>query len=825
MGEQQDIPIPREVGEVDLLKERKAHEFRTGKRADSPHIRAVLQVIRDDTSIWKDVEQVISRQVDFERNTSEPGETHRIGAGLFAGIYLNPEAAALYDVALYDATQTESDFFRGKIERGINYSPVTIVGGGGVYGTIFSGAALKENPDSPPFGIDAGRRRGGIWATSGDVTLDKEWWLMNSRNRPEDRNKEPIPGGGGNLNSLGSDSQNLQLPDVSTRQYPAQNELGRILEHDNFNSDNLVVNSRFIKARLNSDPKQSGKFQGEYEDANGRRFFTYTDVIVQATGLGREDLGFSPNFSSTREVLEDVQKDLKEGVKTPRLLTFLQLVEATTSNRTDFPRQEFAEFGLVGTGDTSRVIREYFIGAGVKDGKSTAQLDFVQEVVVFGLPEKTRDELIKKERARYVAGFLEFERADGGYFRFRPVDGKVVGVGIPKDGKGVVVYYKRIDETPEGSVVTYGKEIVPRLVTSAGFIDESDRIYSGLTADVYEDKKQITDKLNNLIPGTTIYFDEQNPAYRANKISRIDIDAVSEDDRVVDLTIIDLDGATVKKRLDRVDLKPEESSLLDAQYISKLEVGGVPPKFEAFFNEDFDAEIPVAEKAEGFEVFKIGACTNLPITEKERRQTKAYEKVPQNSRSIFRFVRRTVAFAKKIARQTPRVEGALNLQRYQARPVELLSQVDTENPKDLLVIPVDPKANAQKFPDVLKTGNLLKYLALSRLDNIFPEGLVGINFAVKRVKASDEKSPFGLAFEFNPPLPNGKDWEVVEEFLRDPLTQRLLINLTGKSTESAEVAIGIDRRRVDIRNTFAKSVKNSESSKFNDKYEKIVTLE
>ncbi|MEK7517060.1 MAG: hypothetical protein AAB583_00790 [Patescibacteria group bacterium] len=802
-------------------KEREAHEFRFTKLSHFPSARAALAVIRNNEDIWDSVNPTASQQVTLEQNTALKGESHRIGAALFANVYRNAQAAALMDVAIFDATQDEAQFFKDLIARGTNYSPVSIVGGGGVYGTIFSAASLKENPESPPLGFDANKRRGGIWGTSGDVTLDKSWWRMNSRNRPENRDEIPVPGGKGNLNSLGSDTQNLQVPDISSAQYPTNNELGRVLAHDNFLSNNLLANAELVKARVNRNKRQIGQIEQEFHDPQtGKRFFVYTDKVVQATGLGKEDLGFSTQFSSTAKALEENERIRKEGLKTPLVSTFFQLVEETTSNRANVAR-DFKAFGLLGKGDTSRVIREFFIGIGGIDPGLSAQEGFVEGVTVFGLPDKTREELARSERARYILGLLEFERTNGGFFRIKPVDGRVVGIGIPKDKEGLIVYYRRTDQTPEGPVTTIASEIVPRLVTASGFEDMSDKIYSGLTTEEIVDKKVIQQRIETIFAkeGNTVFYSKDGSS-RLGGVNRMDIDMVFGNGRFADVTIVDLDGNTIKKRLDRQNLG-EDAELLDPALVSKLEIAGLPPKFSPLIDKDFDDEIPVAEKAEGFEIYKVGACTNYPLTDKEKRQTPAFSNIPENTKSIFRFVRPVAAFAKKIARQTPRTEGALNVQRYTEKPQEL-SYNEADEKRDVVEVKIDEKNLVQKLSANLKTDNLVKYLALSRLNCLFPQNLSGLSFGIKRIQNKEGLS--SLAIQCDPPIPKktkdgrNKEWDVIDEFFSDALVQRALLRLARKSSSSLELKIGLKRRMVDIRNVTAISIKGNEENGFYQKY-------
>jgi len=524
--------------------------------------------------------------------------------------------------------------------------------------------------------------------------------------------------------------------------------------------------------------------------------------------------------------LDQVERDLEEGVETPKVLTFFQLVEATTSNRKTI-ENEFKEFGLLGKGDTSRVIRENFLGIGGIDPGFPAQEGFVEGITVFGLENKTREELARSERGRYVLGLLEIERRDGGFFRIKPLDGRVVGVGEPKDGEGLIVYYSRTDQTPEGPVTTIGKEIIPRLVTAAGFTDESEKIYSGITAtfvggETPIDRKSIGVRINEAITkrGSTIYYKQGSEIADQRNLSRIDIEMVSKQGQMIVITEIDKKGKTKRRMLDRKNLSEADSQLLDPIQIERLEIAGKPLEFKPVIDPDFDDEIPVAEKADGFEIYKIGACTSYSLTEKERNQTTAYSKVPQNTKSIFRFVRPVVAFASKIAEQVKEVPGALNKAEYKPKAVEL-SDYGEGDKKDFLVIPVDPKANAQELSGNLKAANLLKYLALSRLNCIFPDGINQINFGIKRVQSPDNNSPFGLAIQFERPLPNNPDWEVVDDLFADPLMQRLMIQITSNSFGVAEINLGIKSRGIDIDNVAFKTIRSSDIAELGRKYNRL----
>lgn len=795
--------------EVNREKEVKAHEFRSEKRANSPDVRAALAVIRADPGIWDRVDPSPEVQDRLEKGIILSGELHRSGASLYANIYRDPEAAAVYDIALFRATQEESDFFKEKISEGTDYTPITVVGAGGVYGTIFSAASLKENPNNPPFGFDASPRRGGLWTVSGDLVLDKPWWRMNSRNRPEDRSRQPLPGSQGNLNSLGAEVQNLQVPDISSAQYPTNNELGRVLSHDNFISNNIVTDAELVKVRPNRDSNKKGQYVQEYEDTKtGKRFFVYTDKVIQATGLGKEDIGFPSTFSSTRTVLDEAEKDVKEGVKTPVVLTFLDLVRATTSNREI--GNEFEDFGLIGKGDTSKVTREYFAGIGGIDPGTPAQLGFLKELAIYGLKGETAEELSRGERARYYLQLLEFQRERGGFFRFRSIAGRVAGVGKPKEGDGVLVYYKREDQTPEGPVVTYGTELVPRLISAAGFDDESDTIYTGLNATVIDNKVEAGRRISEAFSkvGSTLY-------YSGGSVRQIDILNSTMGGRVIDVVFIDQDGKAVKRLLDRENMAEEDMFVLEPD---RIEIAGNPLKFEPVFDKDFDDVIPVAEKASGFDVYKIGAATNLPITEKERKFTSAYEGIPENTKSIFRFVRRTVAFARKLARETEVTSDSLSMQKYDPKVRELTFEEGEKT--EIISFPVDPKADAQKLPKSIRSETLLRYLLLSGLRFVFPKDLESIDFGIKRVKKEGEADQFTI--DVNPSLPNNGGWKTFEKVLSDPLFQRLLVRLTRENSSSAEIIMGINSQGlIDIRKTSARSIKLSEISEFSQKYPQL----
>lgn len=128
----------------------------------------------------------------------------------------------------------------------------------------------------------------------------------------------------------------------------------------------------------------------------------------------------------------------------------------------------------------------------------------------------------------------------------------------------------------------------------------------------------------------------------------------------------------------------------------------------------------------------------------------------------------------------------------------------------------------QKAANIKAELKRRKYLALSRLTYIFPEGIDKLSFGVKKVKGQDENSPSSFIVEINPPIPESKDWtDALTSFLSDPLLQRTLLRLTPKSTSAAELEIGIKRRMVDIGSVGGRSVKATEENTFYEKYQRL----
>ncbi|MEK9194901.1 MAG: hypothetical protein AAB975_00870 [Patescibacteria group bacterium] len=169
-------------------QEQEAHEFRAHKRKDSKFLESFFRTIRSNPDIWADIEPVIQRRKDFNEKTVREGELHRVGTELFAGINLNPPAALLYDATLRDATIEQSEFLKSRIEEGIHYAPVAVIGAGGPHATTFAAALLHYSPETPAIGLEQTSKAGGIFGTTGDPAgFVQPWFQLNSRNRPEDR--------------------------------------------------------------------------------------------------------------------------------------------------------------------------------------------------------------------------------------------------------------------------------------------------------------------------------------------------------------------------------------------------------------------------------------------------------------------------------------------------------------------------------------------------------------------------------------------------------------------------------------------------------------
>ena len=794
-------------------EELEAHEFRAHRSKDSEFLRAFFKTIRSNPDIWQDIKPVIERRRDFKEKTAREGELHRTGVELAAGIHQNPEAALLYDVALRDASRAESVFLKEQIDQGNQYAPLVIIGGGGLHATLFESALLHYNPSAPAFGIEASGKRGGNFAATGDPAgFLHEWFELNSRNRPEDREILGLPGTKGNINPLGTWA-NLQLPDISGLQYATQEQLGRVVAHDNFSVMNGIVDAEVVKIRRNQNAQQPGMYEIEFEDKDtAKRSFLYTDIGVQATGLGKDTFGIGQISPITEAFIERERKKFNEGLETPRLFTFPQLLEWTTNNRTLFPLEDFRDgVGLIGSGDSAKVIIENLVQVAAEAGKSSAQLDFIPEIVVLGSFEKLKEDLVKTNRCRYARAFLEFTREDGTVFaRVKSVNGKVVG--LEETEKGVAVSYKRSDNT-------IGVISLPRVISATGFKDETKKIYGGLNPEIVNNPKEIKARIGDalMMPGTTLFLNtDQGGAFK--NIVRIEVGesrrrfaagdqdetentSHTQEDRltqVIPLVLIDRRGNTFT-----TEFFPDEqefSEQLVAQ-LKHIEFLGAPPTFEAFSDARFGDDIPLGERVGGMELYRIGAATRYPLTDTEKELTPALGKVPENTAAIARFRLGEERLAYLLSREVKIIPNALNTLRYEAPQIDLASREENSPTQRKEIIISAEKKDADRYlPTDIHSETVLRY-RLGALACRFPSDIEHIRFIITREEPKEDDTIVNYRISVDPGIPTGGGWEIFDNFFADALTQRALGRLTkNNSSKSAMISIPIEKQSIDIAN-------------------------
>lgn len=788
-------------------QEQEAHEFRAHKRKDSEFLESFFRTIRSDLDIWADIEPVIKRKEDFQEKTTREGELHRTGTELFAGINLNPEAALLYDVALRDATQTQSKFLESEIEQGVDYAPVVVIGGGGPHATIFASALLHYSPKTPALGLEQTSKSGGIFGTTGDPAgFVQSWFQLNSRNRPEDRDALGLPGTSGNINPMGTWAP-LQVPDISGQQYPTQERLGRVVSHDNFNSMNLMVDVEVKKIRRNKDPNKKGLYEIEFEDVNQQKRFTiFTDIPVQATGLGRETFGVKSPSVSTRQFLKGQQEKFDEGIEMPRAFTFLQFLEMTTENQTLFPLEEFRKgVGRIGSGDSAKVIIEYLAGVGGEAGKSTAQLDFVPEIVVFGSFDQLRDDLLKSNRCRYARGFLEFQREDGGVFaRVRSVQGKVVGFEETKNG--VAVFYQRNDNT-------IGTMEVPRVISATGFKDETAKIYE-LNAEEVTTTSEISVRMSDALrtPGSTLYL-KTSPNASFQQIARVEIGEAEEQSRgeegerrvrnVLPLTLIDRAGNVLQK-----DFFPDEQELNSALIgqIERIIIPGKAPDFQLYVEPVFGDDIPAGERVQGENIYRIGAATKYPLPEALKSLSPTLARVPENTAALavkkISDERAARIVGQIITQLGDSTQEGLHTLRHEKKSVQFTSPDSAgENRRKEIIIRAEKQEADRYLPSAIHAQTILRYEIGARLSREFPSDVSEINFLIERVKNLEDAKIVEYRITLDPPLPTNGGWEAIDVLFQNQLVQRALGRLTSiYKNKSAMISVPFADGKIDIGN-------------------------
>ena len=225
-------------------------------------------------------------------------------------------------------------------------------------------------------------------------------FYLNSRNRPEDDYRRP--GAPGPLNSIVGGI--FQPSEINILEYQSQDDLALAIQI------NLLNFARVVRAKVVKVGKvaKMADYRYRYQvDFIGG--YTLTNRVVIATGLGEEVMPVKPS---------------------QRVWGFPEFLRVMGNPGVAKPLQGYKRVAIIGTGDSGKVVAEWFLGLGPQPGFSSAAEDFVERIVWIGQENLTKEDWEACERSRYIGLGRSFPRSGqpNYYYRIQPEPGRAVSV-------------------------------------------------------------------------------------------------------------------------------------------------------------------------------------------------------------------------------------------------------------------------------------------------------------------------------------------------------------------------------------------------------------
>jgi hypothetical protein len=238
----------------------------------------------------------------------------------------------------------------------------------------------------------------------------------------------------------------------------------------------------------------------------------------------------------------------------------------------------------------------------------------------------------------------------------------------------------------------------------------------------------------------------------------------------------------------------------EEETVGRFYEGGLPGVQEIYHPDFSDGPIAVKypdTEAGPVPVYRMGPRAQLPLTKKERQQSPALDKIPQNSASIFRYARGTRAFANLMARRDLRVKKP------RKKDLASLRKADNKvefNPGEAMAaayeVKIDKKLAERKLPHDANSRDLLRLSFGEVLYGYsFPDDLQSLTFIVEETGRGADGASFRIT------VSDSRYNELAEVLTGDELALSVLARLTNPKVnykEKVQVRVGFQKGRVKV---------------------------
>ena len=302
---------------------------------------------------------------------------------------------------MVDYIHSEIDLMSQRLKENLRsqseslYIPEIVVGSG-PHSAAYLQSKASNRPGQTTLVIDQKNRVGGTFAD-----VNEAFYLNSTNRRNEGFRAQP---GQGDLNYV---HDIVGIPDFKARRWIEAGSLGEVAAVGLYLSDAVfMTQTKVISVDYNRSNKK-GTYQVKLRDLKTGRFsYVYTDRVVLSSGLGKPRVF---RDKPTQELIEREQKSARKKGTAPKLESFTDFVDriGNVNNRTPIRDLAGKTVGIVGLGDSGRVISELLTGLGPEGAyrADVAQVGLPKRIYWFvGSSEasfKNCKEYIEKTRARY----------------------------------------------------------------------------------------------------------------------------------------------------------------------------------------------------------------------------------------------------------------------------------------------------------------------------------------------------------------------------------------------------------------------------------------
>lgn len=622
--------------DADKLKHKESLIAKADRLKDSTSFQALADLIAHDPNLKDEYSILLGRLTEFKKSHISPEEKHRAYTGMLSSIMLSPRLSKLFERVIDQTVEEESSEIKESIKRGDDYT-YEVVLGTGIHGTIYNVARQMHFPENPSLSTDQNTKIGGQFGQYGG-----DAFRLNSRTRPEKRGEEYLPGTNQTLNTF-TEFATMQPSDTTAMSYSFQTALARNSRVNFFLSGKAMMEVELQKVKQNPNKEESELILEYIDKESGRILEVKTDRLILASGLGKEITRLNENDSETKRILVEEEAKM-ENLNNPKVIPFTKFVEWMTNQQNAFPQKDFKKVIISGSGDSGAVIAGMLLGYEGQYGKTTMQLDSVEEIIWLGQSIESKEQFVENVRLRYSQVGLEFprERIENYYSRIKPISSK--SETLKRNGENIVVIAE--DGTRhEGDHFIYAH----------GFEDKTDKIVNSYYNDFIDSpqgiKEFVTEDISRLFGNNcneVIY--KENAGNGIKRIEVLDSSNGNATIRIVRGNGAFTDQTIVLNKLTE-DFYREflNTNTIKGVSISRSQTVSKNRQISVYDKEK-STESPIAIQYESLgrekiPIYKVGPSSKLPLTREETRKSPALANIPENTAAVFRYAKYTEGLA------------------------------------------------------------------------------------------------------------------------------------------------------------------------------------